>query len=309
MITSIYRSKFLFFGFLFLQLTAHSQQKSDEAPPREFVAEIEELAMPGSQDTALERTVLTMNSKKYTIPVYELSKKFNGEVSGIAESTKKLNELIKAKPTTAYKILALLKSIRDSANYLCRNDFSFRAGQPPQNKIAYSWGSKDHTIKQRPPGSGDNCTYTIYGLDCSGFIYQLFKKNGIDLPVAQCNADMERTPSFLKRYLNAFLGKDSFEVKDLGTLLISDIQSGDIIYFKSTAGRVYHIGILFVNDSGEVVLYQSLGQPNRSFSNDKICQSNIDNSHGPVIKKINADFLKKCNNNYGCVRIVANETK
>ena len=64
------------------------------------------------------------------------------------------------------------------------------------NYLAYSWGGKEHTIRKAPPGANTVCTHQIYGLDCSGFIYQLFKKGGVD--IAPGNADRQRKPENIK---------------------------------------------------------------------------------------------------------------
>src|SRR5690606_4897471 len=62
-------------------------------------------------------------------------------------------------------------------------------GKPAQNGLAYSWGGKDHLKRQVPPGEGTVCQEAVYGLDCSGFIYQLFAQAGV--PIVTGPADRQ----------------------------------------------------------------------------------------------------------------------
>jgi hypothetical protein len=293
--------KILFFLFFSLQcLLAEAWQ--EEPPSAEFVRDVESLSDPAATDTATTKTVMAIGLKRYTVSIFKRSTKYAKRLHGIA-GAQRLNELIDAKSTAAYKKLTLINGLRGTAIYLCRKDFNFALGEPSQHKIAYSWGSKDHSVRRNPPGYGNTCTYPIHGLDCSGFVYQLFYRNGVMMPAGQCNADTERKQDFLRKHLAPYFGDLPFDVRDMGALAIKDIQSGDLIYFKSATGNVYHIGVLFVNDAGEVTFYQSIGQPNRGTDHASICQTNMDDNHGPTVKKIDKKFLDK--NEYSCVRIIA----
>jgi len=155
--------------------------------------------------------------------------------------------------------------------------------------------------RQKPPGIGDYCEYQIHGLDCSGFIYQLFFRNNIKLQADRCNAETERKPSFLKPYLATYFGNQDFDVVDLGKLKYKDMQSGDIIYFTGDDGVAYHIAIILVNENGTISLFQSIGNPYRKKNNINWCDINIDSNHG-VVAKILDDSIEK--RRYGCVRII-----
>jgi hypothetical protein len=280
-----------------------AQTNNDRVPPTDFINQLEMLPSSIENDTIPSKVILTAAGRKYDVATYKMSRLFEGPVRGIGD-VRKLNELIAIKQTSQYKILSLINSLRDTAIFLCRKDWDFGAEQPFQHKIAYSWGAKEYKVKSRPPGSGDNCSYKINGLDCSGFIYQLFRANGIALPKEECNAETERKPYFLKKYLAKYFGTSKFDVKDLGTLSVDEMQSGDIIYFKDTSGIAYHIAILFVNDTGAISLYQSLGQPNRDPDSERICKLNIDEGHGPIVKIVSKAFLDRYKHNYGCIRII-----
>jgi len=295
--------------FLLMNVLLKAQVTKDISPPSDFVKQLEGLPFPVQQDTATNSTIIKIKDKSYDLSTFKLSRRFNNQVSAAGESVKKLNELIAQKKSGSYKLILLISNLRDSASILCRTDFDFGSAEPLQSKIGYSWGAKQYKPKAKPPGDGCYCTYKINGLDCSGFIFQIFKQNGINLPQEQCNAATERLPKFLTKYLSPHFGDFKFEVKDLGPISINDVRSGDIIYFKNNSGGVYHIGILFLNDQGNVYIFQSVGQPNRDPKSNKICETNIDENHGPTIKMITNSFLQELNKKYGCVRISMSEAK
>jgi hypothetical protein len=101
----------------------------------------------------------------------------------------------------------------------------------------------------------------VYGLDCSGYIYQVFRRSGVILPDGR--ADDQRKVATLRKALNKYF-KDStiYTVTDMGKLLAKEIISGDILYFRNiSTGDVAHIGICLKNGDGKLTFFESRGNP------------------------------------------------
>jgi hypothetical protein len=81
----------------------------------------------------------------------------------------------------------------------------------------YLWGGKCH-----------------FGIDCSGFVQQVYKMNGIKLP------------------------RDAWQQGECGSLTdFADSLPGDLVFFNNPQGRIVHVGILMeqgkiIHASGEV---------------------------------------------------------
>lgn len=176
-------------------------------------------------------------------------------------------------------------------------------GAPIRTGIKYAWGGKRLDKKYNPTNSKSICNVNITGLDCSGFIHQLFTQTGVALPAQ--NANTLRDTNTLKKFLVPYFGdtsKITFADYDYKTAPRELIQSGDIIYFftrDSVTGvkNAYHIGIaLKLNNS--IKLFHSSGGKNR-------CEYNISADGGIRCQEI-YDYLygKK---NYGVVRIITRE--
>jgi len=81
----------------------------------------------------------------------------------------------------------------------------------------YLWGGKSH-----------------FGIDCSGFVQQVYKLAGYELP------------------------RDSFMQAEVGQHIeFEDVQAGDLAYFHNVNGRIIHVGIILpgnqiIHASGEV---------------------------------------------------------
>lgn len=154
-----------------------------------------------------------------------------------------------------------------------------------------------------PPGAGDSCNYSIYGLDCSGFLYTIFAENGINF--INGPADMQRRPEVLEKYLKEYVGSEHLEVKDLGKLALSEIKAGDIIYsfemLKNKEGNAYrrakHIGIAYVKPgTDKVFFYNSSGSRNW-------CKKNLEK--GPTAYLLGNGLPQR----YGVVRVLYNRNK
>ncbi len=98
---------------------------------------------------------------------------------------------------------------------------------PAQSKLAYSFGSKDETIRQRPPAG--LCTTAVYGLDCSGLVYLAANAAGIKLPIVEA-------AKMANPYIwNNAIPKDwsiAYKKVDAGSLLPGDI----VVWAKGHVG-------------------------------------------------------------------------
>ncbi len=68
---------------------------------------------------------------------------------------------------------------------------------------------------------------SVYGIDCSGFVQQVF------------------------RYFNIVLPRDAYQQAGAGELVgfLQEAQCGDLAYFDNEEGRITHVGILFNQDT------------------------------------------------------------
>jgi hypothetical protein len=284
---------------MLFSIGAYSQTVSDPLPDSATVAALESLETAQLLDSTENNVVYDFKGMKLKYSTYEMKDAKGAWAYGSNKA--QLDALIKASPSEKM-VLNLINLLRISASYVCSYKFS-DGGDPNQTRIAYSWGSKEFMDRANPPGEGDNCTYKIRGLDCSGFIYQIFKMSGINFQKSDSYADMERSPAFLKRELKSYFGDVPFDVVDKGKLEFSAIQSGDIIYIKNSNGKAVHILIALVNNNGVINLYQSLGSPNRSTTNSNKCVSNLDANHGTIVKLLTKEAVAKLGN-YGVVRTI-----
>ncbi len=171
---------------------------------------------------------------------------------------------------------------------------------PAQDGLAYSWGGKDHTLRRSPKNSGSFCTEMIYGLDCSGFIYQVFKYAGVSIEAGPANH--QRNPSVLLKAIQASIPEfKKIKVEDLGNLNVVDFEAGDIIYWLRN-GVAQHIGIVLKKVDGSLAVFQSNGVPG---SNEEDCAKNLSTNRGPRILELNDPFWFGTLKEYGVTRISA----
>lgn len=174
---------------------------------------------------------------------------------------------------------AIIAKMTTTANYLT-DDTNFvypeeavQGGvlRPAQNGLAYSWGGKDYTIRGLPTG-GSCRQAAVYGLDCSGFVYQLAKSAGLSIPVG--NADTQSQPA---TWENAFkkAGFDKLKAEKLEQLPTSEFETGDIIYWYNAKGTINHIGVVLKTKKGNLAVYASNGS-----DSDK-CAENYGKTRGP----------------------------
>lgn len=175
------------------------------------------------------------------------------------------------------------------------------AGKPAQNGLAYSWGSKSYTVRQTPPGGGTVCTEKIYGLDCSGFIYQLFTNAGVSLLSGPANS--QRQPNVLQNAIKSSIpALNKVKVEDLGKISTSKFETGDIIYWTNSSGVATHIGIVLKDVGGNLAVFQSNGSPGNSADD---CSKNMGETRGARRLQLNDPYWFGQGKAYGITRINA----
>lgn len=148
--------------------------------------------------------------------------------------------------------------------------------KPFQTRVQYSWGSSDHTVRQYPMKYSDTnpfrCDYQVYGLDCSGFVVDVFNSAGIPLPR---KASYKYTASDFQNAINSVPGLS--KVRVVKDAQFKTIQSGDILLFSREGEGVSHMGIA-LDDS-----VSPLASVFMSFGNPFKCDVNMETTRGPVI--------------------------
>jgi hypothetical protein len=168
-------------------------------------------------------------------------------------------------------------------NYLVtRKNFVATTGQP--NGLAYMSGSKDYDAPHAPPLPGPQtgnpgCQgVKLYGLDCSGLIYQMTTKSSLPAVVPKTLFGVKNITnvSLWTKAFSQTADYDSLTMADEGDeteVPSSEIESGDIIIFPG-----HHIGI-----SMGGMFYESGGDPDNPG-----CQQNAAPSRGPKMLPITA---------------------
>jgi hypothetical protein len=172
---------------------------------------------------------------------------------------------------------------------------------PAQTGLAYSWGGKNHIVRQKPPGGGTVCNHKIYGLDCSGFIYQLFQKAGVNMLTGPANS--QRKPETVEEKIKSSIPSlDRVKVEDLGSIATTAFESGDIIYWTNSSGRATHIGMILKKGNGNLAVFQSNGSIGK---NDSDCENNLSLRRGLRRLELNDAYWFGSSKNYGITRINA----
>ena len=179
---------------------------------------------------------------------------------------------------------------------------------PGQEKLVYKWGSKDpdNLSVASPKYNKDGtirpgtpiCTDKVYGLDCSGLIYQLFKYNNVPLN----NNNLKK--QYVAEQINGIMKMKTVQdinVKarklEIGKVSVANLKTGDIIYYVGDDGVAYHIGMFYKENDNQVVLFHSTG------SWSKTCEQNASENNGVVGVTMNnaklgehlMKYKKKCN--------------
>jgi hypothetical protein len=175
---------------------------------------------------------------------------------------------------------------------------------PAQHGLAYSFGQKYYNVRVTPPaGSQTICTDSLYGLDCSGLIYQLALNSGLTLhsdPINYCNAAFEADTM---TWVNAFkytVYKD-LHMDNLGQLDKSKIEVGDLIFWKDSGNRIYHVGIVLLGSNlNEQIIFMSCGCARSCDAQG--CINNYSEDRGPR----QASLADRFPSRYVVLRIKAN---
>lgn len=178
-----------------------------------------------------------------------------------------------------------------------------------QHGLAYSYGSKNHEVLKAP--TAGLCTDPVFGLDCSGFIYQIFQHAGLTAMPAG-NAETQRDTNTLKNVFSAaFGGANKFRVVDHGQISVDEFQAGDIIYWLRKNGTARHIGIVLLGDDGKLAVYQSNGSDGYDRHGSPVpeteCPLNLGSRRGPrkleLLSTDDASWFDGRQGKYGIVRI------
>lgn len=159
------------------------------------------------------------------------------------------------------------------------------ANKPAQHGLAYSWGQRNYQIRQVPPGQGNKCPAAVFGLDCSGLLYNLFDQSGIK--ISSGNADSQRNVKDLEAAIKkAYPNLTKIKVEDLGKIAEASMETGDMIYWIE-GSTAHHIGMVLNDDKGK----KSIAQSNGSETDD--CASNYSLKRGPRFSAIAKAILPK----------------
>lgn len=144
--------------------------------------------------------------------------------------------------------------------------------KPAQIGLRYAYGQRDWT--SRDAANSKKCTQKLHGLDCSGLLYNIFKRAGVEISsggsVSQFNtASLTKSIQSIDEYK-----KLSAEELDANTPL-SKLQTGDIIFWPNAP----HIGLIIQEVPLTVV--QSNGS---SSSAENECSRNASPGRGPSAK-------------------------
>lgn len=262
---------FPFLSILFFPFFVFSQEIATDYLGNEYYN-----TRPGSSVITLESEVENYNddAESFVFPV-------NYSTSDLQLSLE--NELNKN------TINSLKADILKNAFHLTTNNNFNHYGN---EGLAYVWGSKNSSIKTKPvdyAGYPNICSEELYGLDCSGFIYEILINSKLNLPENPryyANANWFSIAKNWKEPLDQYLNcVNCYKVYNLNTKSIDDIKSGDIIYFLNDK-KVYHIGITF-KYKNKLIFFESGGSPRYD------CSTNI--KKGPRAIELTKTFLEKRN--------------
>lgn len=193
-------------------------------------------------------------------------------------------------PASDKRLLFIDNFTNAAFKLIIRSNYNFQG----QKGLAYVYGSKSFSNPSNYPGA--TCQQLLYGLDCSGMIYEMAKASDLNLPLDG------GTPGYIKitTWNTAFNNSTDFqglEMTDLLNLEPSQLQAGDIIVASGV-----HMGMVF-NNGTSLGIFNSLGRSKYP------CSKNSDKDHGPVITKNLLNWLKTTfGTNYHVLRVVQNGT-
>jgi hypothetical protein len=119
---------------------------------------------------------------------------------------------------------------------------------PAQDGLAYSFGSKNPDKRDHPPASF--CPAAVFGLDCSGLIFQLARAAGLAIAQGPSILQAEATT------WNQSLAPYKLRMRSV-PFFPNGLESGDIIAWTNKK----HIGMYVQLDAGDSGILQSNGHP------------------------------------------------
>lgn len=161
--------------------------------------------------------------------------------------------------------------------------------QPKQDGLAYNLGSRDTTNRKKMYAT--SCNLQVYGLDCSGLLFQVFRKSG-------CN-DMNLTaldqskPASLNNAISGVVS--GVEARDKGRPSSDSIVTGDIVYWDKLGGtNTSHIGIV-LRSGTTLFAFQSIGRGTH-------CEENLSSKRGPRTIPLDDAYWFGANSNWKVLR-------
>jgi len=144
---------------------------------------------------------------------------------------------------------------------------------PAQDGLAYSYGSRDPSVRQKPPTGA--CTTPVFGVDCSGLMFAIAQAAGVNLvePIwAEKLADAETWNEALPK---------SWGLR-FREIAPGHYEPGDVLFWSSPEGA--HIGLAYTRGADPIVI-QSNGSsgthPRRGRSASDECADNLASWRGP----------------------------
>ena len=156
------------------------------------------------------------------------------------------------------------------------------SNEPAQpNGLAYSFGGKNHAVRAFPTTGGCADSVKIFGLDCSGMVYQMSTQAGIPEVVSPGAFGVNNVMDTTK--WNAAFRNSEYNklfMKDMGELPLEARMPGDLVFYMKSSGDAFHIGWVLKNaGNGVNYVYQSNGGPDD-------CSLNLSANKGPSTKVV-----------------------
>lgn len=203
-----------------------------------------------------------------------------------------------AKNLLIAKLASAANRLTDRSLWVAEDEGTGKPAQP--NGLAYVYGGKRTDLRAR---SSTGCCPQYYGLDCSGFLAQVFAGGDVSLPGGP--ASLQRQAGALTARLQANPTYGKLHAEDLAVIPLNDMETGDILYWNDAAGSTQHIGIVFGS-----LIYQSNGSSAKvEGSCDAVeCDKNQGPNRGPrtlPLEQATTFFRQSGLQLGGVVRIVA----
>jgi hypothetical protein len=166
-------------------------------------------------------------------------------------------------------MLRKAQSLCNRQNYQFAADSGDPANKPAQNGLAYVYGSRDISVRNRSTGAA-TCSEYLYGTDCSGFVAFCLNSSDVNvglngISVASLSKNLINDAIHANKSLNNIVA-----IKVINNITDAEMQYGDIIFSISP-----HIGIVGLDNNGNKIIMQASG------SDSYPCSKNSDIHHGP----------------------------